>query len=57
VQFDLSDQLTGKLIGDDGKGSWLILSDFFRAVTGGRPVESAVREAVHQFNLATGVAR
>jgi ABC-type glycerol-3-phosphate transport system substrate-binding protein len=57
VQFDLSDQLTGKLIGDDGKGSWLILSDFFRAVTGGRPIESAVHEAVHQFNLATGVAR
>ncbi|BCJ33599.1 sugar ABC transporter substrate-binding protein [Actinocatenispora thailandica] len=57
VRFDLSDQLTGKLIGDDGKGSWLILSDFFRAVTGGAPVGRAVDEAVRQFDLATGRPR
>ncbi|MEV0843222.1 ABC transporter substrate-binding protein [Actinocatenispora sera] len=57
IRFDLSDQLTGTLIGDDGKGSWLILSDFFRAVTGGRPIERAVDEAVREFDRATRMLR
>jgi len=49
VSFDLSDRLTGALTGDDGKGSWLILSDFFRAVTGGTSRRQAIRDAVQAF--------
>lgn len=52
-RFDLSDRLAGQLAGDDGKGSWLIMQDFFRAVTGGVPVATAVRRACDAFQSAT----
>jgi ABC-type glycerol-3-phosphate transport system substrate-binding protein len=53
--FDLSDRLTGGLSGDDGKGTWRILQDFFRSVTAGantRDRSDAVNHAVAALDQA-----
>jgi ABC-type glycerol-3-phosphate transport system substrate-binding protein len=50
--FDLSDQLTGRLAGADGQGSFRILQDFLVAVgraTSTDDVDTAVTAAVEQF--------
>jgi alpha-glucoside transport system substrate-binding protein len=51
-RFDLSDRLAGQLAGDDGKGSWLIMQQFFRDVTTGVPVDTAVRRTCDAFQTA-----
>jgi alpha-glucoside transport system substrate-binding protein len=50
--FDLSDQLTGRLAGADGQGSWRILQDFFVTIGRGTEVEDAIGTAVAQFAAA-----
>jgi ABC-type glycerol-3-phosphate transport system substrate-binding protein len=50
--FDLSDQLTGRLAGTDGQGSWLILQDFFAVVGHGTEVEGAIRSTTARFAAA-----
>jgi len=50
--FGLTDLLTGGLYGDDGKGSWLIMQDFFRDVTGGWRIGRAVATAQDAFDAA-----
>jgi ABC-type glycerol-3-phosphate transport system substrate-binding protein len=53
LRFDLSDQLPGGLNGADGRGSWLILTDFFLDVTAPYPdVDRAVERAVARFDRA-----
>jgi alpha-glucoside transport system substrate-binding protein len=49
--FDLSDQLTGRLGGGDGLGSWRILQDFLAALGRGT-VDAAVSQAVEAFSRA-----
>jgi len=55
--FGLSDRLTGGLAGDDGKGSWLIMQNFFREVTGRAAIRAAVSRAVDAFEAARTVSR
>lgn len=53
LQFDLSDQLTGRLAGGDGSVTWRILQDFFAEVTRPAPdIAAAVRRVVRRFTAA-----
>lgn len=56
LRFDLSDQLPGALNGADGRGSWLILTDFFLDVTAPYPdMGRAIRRATARFDrIAAG---
>jgi alpha-glucoside transport system substrate-binding protein len=53
-EFDLSDQLGGRLSGLDGRGTWKIFQDFFADVTD-RPtgVEGAVRRTADALDRAS----
>ncbi|HET8659435.1 MAG TPA: ABC transporter substrate-binding protein [Micromonosporaceae bacterium] len=53
VRFDLSDQLTGRLGGGQGRGMWRILQDFFGAVAAGQNQNAAVRLAQKQLDAAS----
>ncbi|HET8680538.1 MAG TPA: extracellular solute-binding protein [Micromonosporaceae bacterium] len=53
VRFDLSDQLTGRLGGGQGRGMWRILQDFFGAVATGQDRDAAVRRAKNQLVAAS----
>jgi len=55
MEFDLSDQLTGRLAGGDGQGLWRILTRFFEAVTvDGESVKEAVEKAVALMAATAG---
>lgn len=49
LRFDLSDQVTGRLGGGQGRGMGRILQDFFGAVATGRSPDAAVRRAQDQL--------
>jgi len=55
--FDLSDQLTGRLGGGDGLGSWRVLQDFFADLGTGATPDIAVSRAVAAFTRAAEARR
>jgi alpha-glucoside transport system substrate-binding protein len=55
VAFDLSDQLTGRLGGGDGRGLWRVLQDFLAEVAaGGSAVRPAAERAVDTLARLAG---
>jgi alpha-glucoside transport system substrate-binding protein len=52
--FDLSDQLTGKLAGGDGRGSWQIMQDFFVSAGRGDDLQQAAASTVERLAADAG---